>query len=128
MTPIRTPAGDESLPRMFTRNDAMKILRLGETTLHWLTRLGKLQAVRVGGRVLIPATEIERLCRKGTTLTEAEKTAAREHITHHRGRCSEEAKPVTGCGHELGRAVIPSLTDQQKGQPFTASWPLSLQR
>ena len=64
MTPIRTPAGDESLPRMFTRNDAMKILRLGETTLHWLTRLGKLKSVRVGGRVLIPATEIERLVAK----------------------------------------------------------------
>ena len=86
MAPTRTPADDGSAPRMYTRGDAMKILRLGETTLHWLTRLGKLQAVRVGGRVLIPATEIERLCRKGTTLSEAEKTAAREHKTHHRGR------------------------------------------
>jgi len=86
MTPNRTQAGDESPPRMFTRGDAMKILRIGETSLHWLTRTGKLQAVRIGGRVLIPATEIERLCRRGTTLSEAEKTAAREQITHHRGR------------------------------------------
>jgi Helix-turn-helix domain len=86
MTPIRTLAGDESPPRMFTRGDAMKVLRIGETSLHWLTRTGKLQAVRIGGRVLIPATEIERLCRKGTTLSEAEKTAARGQIAHHRGR------------------------------------------
>jgi hypothetical protein len=62
---------------MFTRDDAMRILRIGETSLHWLTRTGKLQAVRIGGRVLIPATEVERLCRKGTTLSEAEKAAAR---------------------------------------------------
>jgi hypothetical protein len=77
MTSTRTPADDGSAPRMYTRGDAMKILRIGETSLHWLTRTGKLQTVRIGGRVLIPATEIERLCRKGTSLSEAEKTAAR---------------------------------------------------
>ena len=77
MTPTRTPADDGRAPRMYTRGDAMKILRIGETSLHWLTRTGKLQTVRIGGRVLIPATEIERLCRKGTSLSEAEKTAAR---------------------------------------------------
>jgi len=72
-------------PRMYTRADAMRILRIGETSLHWLTRTGKLQAVHIGSRVLFPAAEIERLCRKGASLTEAEKTAAREQI-HHRGR------------------------------------------
>jgi hypothetical protein len=77
MTPTRMRVGAESAPRMYTRSDAMRILRIGETSLHWLTRTGKLQTVRIGGRVLIPATEIERLCRKGTTLSEAEKTAAR---------------------------------------------------
>ena len=77
MTPTRTPADDGSAPRMYTRGDAMKILRIGETSLHWLTRTGKLQTVRIGGRVLSPATENERLCRKGTSLSEAEKTAAR---------------------------------------------------
>jgi hypothetical protein len=86
MTPNRTQAGEESAPRMYTRGDAMRILRIGETSLHWLTRTGKLQTVRIGGRVLIPATEIARLCRTGASLTEAEKTAAREQITHHRGR------------------------------------------
>ena len=84
MTPIRTPAGDESAPRMYTRGDAMRILRIGETSLHWLTRTGKLRAVRIGGRVLIPAAEVERLCRKGTTLSEVEKKAAREQIVQHR--------------------------------------------
>ena len=94
MTPTRTPADDGSAPRMYTRGDAMKILRIGETTFHWLTRTGKLQAVRIGARVLIPAPEIERLCRKGTTLSEAEKTAAREQIAHHRGR-SRTRGPAT---------------------------------
>src|SRR6516162_1348573 len=77
MTPTGTKTGEQSAPRMYTRSDAMRILRIGETSLHWLTRTGKLQTVRIGGRVLIPAAEIERLCRKGTTLSEAEKTAAR---------------------------------------------------
>ena len=70
-------------PRMYTRADAMRILRIGETSLHWLSRTGKLQTVRIGGRVLIPASEIERLCRKRTTLSEAEKTVAREQIAQH---------------------------------------------
>ena len=81
-----THLNESVAPRMYTRADALRILRIGETSLHWLTRTGKLPIVRIGARVLIPAVEIERLCRKGTTLSEAEKTAAREHITHHRGR------------------------------------------
>jgi hypothetical protein len=72
-------------PRMYTRADAMRILRIGETSLHWLTRTKKLQTVRIGARVLIPGPELDRLCRKGATLSEAEKKAAREQITHHRG-------------------------------------------
>ena len=76
----RTQAGEESAPRMYTRGDAMRILRIGETSLHWLTRTGKLQTVRIGGRVLIPAAELNRLCRKGATLSEAEKRAVRKQI------------------------------------------------
>ena len=75
-----TKTGEESAPRMYTRGDAMRILRIGETSLHWLTRTGKLQTVRIGGRVLIPAAELNRLCRKGATLSEAEKRAVRKQI------------------------------------------------
>ena len=71
-----TPANEIATPRMYTRGDAMRILRIGETSLHWLTKTGKLPSVRIGARVLIPATEVERLCRKGTTLSGAEKAAA----------------------------------------------------
>jgi Helix-turn-helix domain len=85
----RTQAGEESTPRMYTRGDAMRILRIGETSLHWLTRTGKLHTVRIGGRVLIPGPELDRLCRKGATLSEAEKSAARERIPAHR-------EPTTG--------------------------------
>ena len=76
MTTTTLTATDASAPRMYTRGDAMRILRIGETSLHWLTKTGKLRSVRIGARVLIPATEVERLCRKGTTLSGAEKAAA----------------------------------------------------
>jgi helix-turn-helix protein len=86
MTPTRTHAGEQNAPRMYTRGDAMRILRIGETSLHWLTRTGKLQTVRIGGRVLIPAVELDRLCRKGATLSEAEKRAARNNTERRRVR------------------------------------------
>ena len=71
-----TQVNESVAPRMYTRADALRILRIGETSLHWLTKTGKLRSVRIGARVLIPATEVERLCRKGTTLSGAEKAAA----------------------------------------------------
>jgi hypothetical protein len=81
-------------PHMYTRADAMRILRIGETSLHWLTRTGKLRSVRIGARVLIPATEVDRLCRKGATLSEAEKRAARNQTPTHR-------EPTTGKARTL---------------------------
>jgi len=63
-------------PRLFTRAEALAILKIGETTLFWLQRTGKLKAIRIGSRVLYNATEIERLATHGATLTEAEKEAA----------------------------------------------------
>ena len=87
MTATTTTAADASAPRMYTHGDTMRILRIGETSLHWLTRTGKLRSVRIGARVLIPATEVERLCRKGTTLSEAEKAAVRsDPKSRSRGR------------------------------------------
>ena len=85
MIATKTTAADA--PRMYTRSDTMRILRIGQTSLFWLTKTGKLRFVRVGARVLIPASEVERLCRKGTTLSEAEKAAARSDPEPvHRGR------------------------------------------
>jgi hypothetical protein len=63
-------------PRLFTRADALALLKIGETTLYWLQRTGKLKPVRIGSRVLFNATEIERLATHGASLTEAEKEAA----------------------------------------------------
>jgi hypothetical protein len=63
-------------PRLFTRAEALAILKIGETTLFWLQRTGKLRPIRIGSRVLYNATEIERLAIHGATLTEAEKEAA----------------------------------------------------
>jgi Helix-turn-helix domain len=66
-------------PRLFTRADALALLKIGETTLYWLQRTGKLKPVRIGSRVLFNATEIERLATHGASLTEAEKEAAAKH-------------------------------------------------
>jgi hypothetical protein len=63
-------------PRLFSRAEALAILKIGETTLFWLQRTGKLRPIRIGSRVLFNATEIERLATHGATLTEVEKEAA----------------------------------------------------
>jgi hypothetical protein len=60
-------------PRLFSRADALAILKIGETTLFWLQRTGKLRPIRIGSRVLFNAAEIERLAIHGATLTGAEK-------------------------------------------------------
>jgi hypothetical protein len=91
MRPLEREA---TAPRLLTRADALAVLKIGETTLWWLQRTGKLRAIRIGSRVLFNAAEIERLAIHGATLTEAEKeAAARRNPTvtarsaaSHRGR------------------------------------------
>jgi hypothetical protein len=63
-------------PRLFTRAEALALLKIGETTLFWLQRTGKLKPIRIGSRVLFNAAEIRRIVARGATLTEAEKDAA----------------------------------------------------
>ena len=65
-------------PRLFTRAEALVLLKIGETTLHWLQRTEKLKPIRIGSRVLFNATEIERIATRGASLTEAEKKEARQ--------------------------------------------------
>jgi hypothetical protein len=68
---------DVSSPlRLFTRYEALRTLRIGETTLFWLQRTGKLKAIHIGSRVLFDAAEIERIAANGASLTGAEKQAA----------------------------------------------------
>jgi Helix-turn-helix domain len=64
------------VPRLFTRAEALSLLKIGETTLHWLQRTGKLKPIRIGSRVLFNSTEIMRIAAHGATLTGAEKEAA----------------------------------------------------
>jgi hypothetical protein len=61
---------------LFTRAEALALLKIGETTLFWLQRTGKLKPIRIGSRVLFSAAEIRRIVAHGATLTEAEKEAA----------------------------------------------------
>jgi hypothetical protein len=63
-------------PRLFTRAEALVLLKIGETTLFWLQRTGKLRPIRIGSRVLFSAADIVRLATHGATLTEVEKQAA----------------------------------------------------
>jgi hypothetical protein len=69
-------AKEPDAPRLFTRAEALALLKIGETTLHWLQRTGKLKAIRIGSRVLFNATQIERIATRGASLTRAEKEAA----------------------------------------------------
>ena len=100
MDPIHTTKASAG-PRLFTRAEALKILRVGETTLHWLQRTGKLKHVRIGARVLFSAAQIERLATRGATLTDAEKQAAAkrrpktaEPPLRRRGRPRKTAAPA----------------------------------
>ena len=70
-------AADACVPRLLlTRTEALATLRIGETTLHWLQRTGKLKPINIGARVLFNRGEVERLATHGCSLTSAEKQAA----------------------------------------------------
>jgi hypothetical protein len=84
---------DNGAPRLFTRADALAILKIGETTLFWLQRTGKLKPIRIGSRVLFKAGEIERIAVHGASLTAAEKEAVAKHDEPQRGR---ERSPKRG--------------------------------
>jgi Helix-turn-helix domain len=71
-----TPGKETAGPRLFTRAEALALLKIGETTLHWLQRTGKLKAIRIGSRVLFDATEIERVATRGASLSREEKVAS----------------------------------------------------
>jgi hypothetical protein len=72
---LRAAAASE--PRLLlTRAETLATLRIGETTLHWIVRTEKLNPIHIGSRVLFSRADVERLARRGCTLTEAEKHAA----------------------------------------------------
>jgi hypothetical protein len=75
-TVATTPANEPSAARLLTRADALAILKIGETTLFWLQRTGKLNPIRIGSRVLFTASEIKRIATHGASLSRAEKEAA----------------------------------------------------
>jgi hypothetical protein len=80
-------------PRLFTRAEALAVLKIGETTLFWLQRTGKLRPIRIGSRVLFNAAEIRRIVAHGATLTEAEKQAAAKRDQSSRERPWPSAPP-----------------------------------
>jgi helix-turn-helix protein len=87
-------------PRLFTRAEALAILKIGETTLHWLQRTGKLKPIRIGSRVLFNTNDIERVAVHGATLTEAEKEGAAKRKAKvparqrdHRAGAREASRP-----------------------------------
>jgi hypothetical protein len=81
-------------PRLFTRAEALALLKIGETTLFWLQRTGKLKPIRIGSRVLFNAAEIRRIVARGATLTEAEKDVARKTRLRSKDRPPEKTKPA----------------------------------
>ena len=73
---LNKSANEPAAIRLFTRADALAILKIGETTLFWLQRTGKLKPIRIGSRVLFNADEIKRIAAHGASLTRMEKEAA----------------------------------------------------
>ena len=91
-------------PRLFTRAEALALLKIGETTLFWLQRTGKLKPIRIGSRVLYNADEIGRVATRGATLTEAEKEAAAKRDREataplrkgrSRPQCPQQSEPAS---------------------------------
>lgn len=108
---MRAVARDATAPRLFTRAEALAILKIGETTLWWLQRTGKLRAIRIGSRVLFNSTEIERLATHGASLTEAEKEAA--------GKRDQQASPPPKKGNvgPRRRGRLPQTRPNERAIP-----------
>jgi hypothetical protein len=93
-------------PRLLTRAEVLALLKIGETTLFWLQRTGKLKPIRIGSRVLFSAGEIGQVAARGATLTEAEKEAARQ------------ARPTAASGHaSMRRRVAGAGRNESPEQP-----------
>ncbi len=90
MRPLEREA---TAPRLLTRADALRLLKIGETTLFWLQRTGKLRPIRIGSRVLFNVAEIERIAAHGASLTGAEKEAAAKRNPKVSGRASARKAP-----------------------------------
>jgi hypothetical protein len=73
------PANETNATSLLTRADALATLKIGETTLFWLQRTGKLKPIRIGSRVLFNASEIKRIATHGASLSKEEKEAAAKH-------------------------------------------------
>jgi hypothetical protein len=95
------PATDIKPQFLLTRAETLATLRIGDTTLHRLARTKKLSPIKIGARVLFNATEVERLARRGCSLTEADKRAATRPPPVSAGRGDpgrREDRPSTPAG------------------------------
>ena len=63
---MRKPASVETVRRAYRIVDACRALGVGCSTIYKLAAEGKLRLVRIGGRTVVPASEIERLANEGS--------------------------------------------------------------
>lgn len=63
---MRKPASVETVRRAYRIVDACRALGVGRSTIYKLAAEGKLRLVRIGGRTVVPASEIERLANEGS--------------------------------------------------------------
>lgn len=61
----KTDGGDPAKPRARRINDAVKALGICRATIYVMAKRGELRLVRVGGRTLVPESEIDRLLGEG---------------------------------------------------------------
>jgi excisionase family DNA binding protein len=55
------PASTFPAPRAYRINDAAVMLSLSRSSIYELLKTGQLRAIKLAGRTLIPASEIQRL-------------------------------------------------------------------
>jgi excisionase family DNA binding protein len=69
---IRPQKGETSIaPRALRVDDFCKVVGISRTTFYDLIKRGQLRAVRLGGRTVVPATEIDRLLAEAEPLPAA---------------------------------------------------------
>ncbi len=64
MNETHNTATPTAVPKLYTREEAAELLRISPTLLWRMHKDGKLRVVRFGRRVLVEATEIERVIRE----------------------------------------------------------------
>lgn len=52
-------------PITYRIEDVVQLIRIGRSTIYAMIKRGEVRSIKIGGRTLIPSTEIQRLLKNG---------------------------------------------------------------